>query len=90
MNYDFIVDRYNVVIIFSGWWLEAFISSVGDKAVRDSFHSCSLLFTAKCRKADELFRSGESPGSIAANLDNMAVVATAGDSDTDVTEAPER
>lgn len=49
-----------------------------------------LLFTAKCRKADELFRSGESPGSVAANLDNMAVVSTAGDSDSDVVEAPER
>jgi len=36
-----------------------------------------LLFTAKCRKADELFRRGEGPASVAANLDNMAVVATA-------------
>ena len=41
------------------------------------FPSCSLLFTAKCRKADELFRKGEEPGSVSANLDNMAVVATA-------------
>ena len=54
----------------------------------------SLLFTAKCRKADELFRQGEGPGSVAANLDNMAVVATAaaeasqGVSDT--VGAPER
>ena len=43
----------------------------------DFFYSGSLLFTAKCRKADELFRRGEGPASVAANLDNMAVVATA-------------
>jgi len=36
-----------------------------------------LLFTAKCRKADELFRKGEGAGSVAANLDSMAVVAAA-------------
>ena len=89
MNYYFIVDRFSYFSIGLLSYIE-FVSYWTMKLGNDYFYSCSLLFTAKCRKADELFRSGESPGSVAANLDNMAVVATAGDSDTDVTEAPER
>ena len=45
--------------------------------IQSSVFLHSLLFTAKCRKADELFRKGEGAGSVAANLDSMAVVATA-------------
>ena len=43
--------------------------------IQSSVFLHSLLFTAKCRKADELFRKGEGAGSVAANLDSMAVVA---------------
>ena len=59
------------------------------KSLVKNFPSCSLLFTAKCRKADELFRKGEGPGSVADNLDNMAVVATAAavDASQDVADA---